>query len=244
MPEVPNGTPLSAISRYSAPGGPCAGRADCRFDARTILIAGSDRIDSVIAYGRTWAWRRHAGQSWSQATLEGWVPASGIALDTVERYDDERYYSGGDFAGTKAWLTEFGTECWNNPTDVENSTFMNSVLPWLDNTPGIDRHFWFTGRLDDSPSWDSCELIDHTTKQLTSYGHLYAGVRACTSLPGFTTAHGQKKLENGDGRFACWDGTYSYCGSSPNNWTQYGVQTAAEGKALGPWKCSSGWWND
>ena len=39
--------------------------------------------------------------------------------------------------GLPVWVTEFGTNS-GDPT-----TFMNTVLPWLDNEPGVERYAYF-----------------------------------------------------------------------------------------------------
>lgn len=75
------------------------------------------------------------------------------------------------------WILEFAGNCVTSTT-TEIQTYMNSAVPWFNQTSWIGRYAWFATRLtpaSDSAGYDytRCSLIDATTGQITGLGQTY-----------------------------------------------------------------------
>ena len=169
-PWASNGSLQTSVARYVAADGPCAGRTgtDCRFESRTLARDATGKItESITAYGRHFNFTD--GAPW---------PGNGSSLASVARYDDRIYYQGAHYAGTHAWLTEFGPSCWASDSDEENLAFMRSAIPFLEAEPRLDHYNWFTTRISGEDwwalGWESCSLIDHPGDALSPLGIEYA----------------------------------------------------------------------
>lgn len=91
---VATSTDLALMPRYQS-GGPCEGRAPgtCKFDTRTFQVIGTDVIESITAYGKTFDYG-----------VDGTpLPGSGQDLTTIPRY------AAGPCAGKAAGQCVFNT---------------------------------------------------------------------------------------------------------------------------------------
>jgi hypothetical protein len=91
---VATSTDLALMPRYQT-GGPCEGRAPgtCKFDTRTFQVIGTDVVESITAYGKTFDYG-----------IDGTpLPGSGQDLTTIPRY------AAGPCAGKAAGQCVFNT---------------------------------------------------------------------------------------------------------------------------------------
>jgi len=228
-----NGSLLTSVPRYAA--GPCAGRsgADCTFDSRDIrVLLDGTRLESITAYGRHYNYQAGVARD-----------SNAGRLVDVDRYDHTYMYSGGAYAGTRTWVTEFGGNCDQGANDDNMVDFMRSANTWMDAEPEIEQYFWFTASIHQTQAawigarhWcQGLTEVGNQNEDLTEWGHEYADVAPC-QVGNHSMSHGAGWLETGgieDRRYTCWDGASSFCDSGAANATE----AAQHGDVVGNWRC-------
>jgi hypothetical protein len=83
---------------------------------------------------------------------------SATNVDYFKSYIQQAYTAGGN---RPIWITEFGA----SGSDAEITTFMNTVLPWLDSQPYVERYAYFMA--------GAGTLIDSSGSGLSAIGNAY-----------------------------------------------------------------------